>query len=484
MRAIAAELVPAGLEGQLERSGSAEFVVSAGSPRQRLAVTAIGTGEQMFLEVRPTPEPAAPVAVHRASDAQRTEPMTATRSRLETIADLKALIARASSDGDAALFLRAGQAPALKLEGAVRWLDEFDPIAATDLERILEELAAEAASCRNADRKLPTPNSQLPTDSVLRWTADGALVECRVTHAPGKSPAAGDTSPVEAALTIASTKPAPADRLGLPAPLVTACRDDFGLVVVAGADARAVSRTCHSLIDAVNRDRPHHIIVLEPQAVITHQRRSAFLSHRVVTGDDEQAWMRAVEGALAEEPDVLMIDRVPSWAIFERLLDRAADALVIVKRLAPSAIEAIESLIADVPSPDRAHALARVAGALTAAAGQREIKRRGGGAAASAYELIVGTPGVRDLIKQGSFDALALALERRVDGMVSMAVAVTELMRQGRITARQARAAVPGLAAVEAVESATISTDVAVDTAIAEPVDLSDVLASLAERSA
>jgi twitching motility protein PilT len=246
----------------------------------------------------------------------------------------------------------------------------------------------------------------------------------------------------------------------------------------------------------VNRERAHHIIVLESESVTCHPRRSGYVSQRVVSGDQD-AWLRAIERAVSEEPDVLMIDYVPSgptsgslgWRALEPLLAYAADALVIVQSGAASAIQAIEGLVVDVPSSSRRQALERVAGSLAAAVGQREIRCRGGGAAVPAYELIAGTPAVRDLVTEGAFDNLALALERGVDGMISMAAAVIGLMRTGRISAKQACVVVPGLAAVPPAPR-RVDRPVAASSGdeplvpIGEPVDLSEMLASIAEAQA
>jgi twitching motility protein PilT len=215
------------------------------------------------------------------------------------------------------------------------------------------------------------------------------------------------------------------------------------------------------------------------------------VSQRVVSGDDE-AWLRAIERAVSEEPDVLMIDHAPSgsmsgsigWRALEPLLAYAADALVIVRSGAASALSAIEGLVADVPSSSRSHALERVADSLALVIGQREIKCRGGGAAVSAYELVAGTPAVRDLVSDGAFDNLALALERGVDGMISMATAVIGLVRAGRISAKQACVVVPGLAVTPVprrVDRAAASAANEPLVPLGDPVDLSDMLASIAE---
>src|SRR5688572_27111027 len=318
MRKIVATLVPASLEPQLEQEGSVQFVVPAQGMRQALAVTAIGRGEDAWLELRQAP--AQDVPVPAAPAPARATLVATTPKRIATVDDVNALIARAATRGDAALFLQSDAVPALKVDGTIEWLDGFEPIAASDLQRVIAELTAAAAPAG---------------DGVLRWKIeDAAVVECRSTTSDSR---------VEAALMITSAQPVAAERLGLPPALSDICRDDFGLVLVAGSDARRVSRTCHSLVDLVNRERAHHIIVLESESVTSHPRHSGLVSQRVVSGDDE-AWLRAIERAVSEEPDVLMIDYAPSgsmagsigWRAIEPLLAYSADALVIVRSGAAS----------------------------------------------------------------------------------------------------------------------------------------------------
>jgi twitching motility protein PilT len=161
----------------------------------------------------------------------------------------------------------------------------------------------------------------------------------------------------------------------------------------------------------------------------------------VVTGDDE-AWAAALTAALAEAPDVLVTQHVPSWELLDQLLVHAADTLVILQLEAPSVVAALTKLVAFAPDGQRSEALGRLADVLAAALAQCEVKPRGTGGV-SAYEVMLATPGVRDLVRQGAFDQLALTLERGVDGMIPMSAAIAELGRTGRIGARQARLAAP-----------------------------------------
>jgi twitching motility protein PilT len=429
MAEILTEIVPLSVRARLRDTGSVDYTVPSTADRAELSITAIGNGEDIWLEVRPQFADAAPTTAPTAAPtpfetrAGAAEPVAAPRRRrIETCDDVNALIARLAGQSDSSLFLHSGMPPAVKTDGAVEWLDDFEPLAADDLGRILVDLSGE-----------PGRHGGSGDDETLSWTIpDVARVECRASLS---SPS------VQVTFRIKSTRPPDAGRLAIPAGVIAACRDDYGLVTMSGVTLEHVGTTCHGLVDLINRECPHHVIVLERQAVTRHPRGAAFLSHRVVSGDDA-AWAAALTAALAEAPDVLVTQHVPSWELLDQLLAHAADTLIIVQLEAPSVVAALKTLVAFAPDGQQGEALGRLADVLAAALAQCEVKPRGTGGV-SAYEVMLATPGVRDLVRQGAFDQLALTLERGVDGMIPMSAAIAELGRTGRIGARQARLAAP-----------------------------------------
>ena len=432
MAEILTEIVPLSVRARLRDSGSVDYTVPQAAERPELSITAIGNGEDIWLEVRPQyaaapqadalPAPESRPAAVEPKPTAAPEPVAAPRRRIATCADVNALIMRLAGQSDSSLFLHSGMPPAVKTEGAVEWLDDVEPLEADDLGRILVDLSTEMAAPGASEG-----------DETISWTIpDVALVECRASLA---SPS------VQITIRIKSTRPPDAVRLSIPAGVVAACRDEYGLVTMAGIAGEQVARTCHGVIDLINRECPHHVIVLERQAVTRHLRGSAFLSHRVVTGGDE-AWTAALTAALAEAPDVLVTQHVPSWAMLDLLLTHSADTLVILQLEAPSVIASLKKLAAFAPEGQQGEALGRLADVLAASLAQCEVKPRGAGGM-SAYEVMPATTGVRDLVRQGAFDQLALTLERGVDGMIPMSAAIAELGRTGRIGDRQARLAAP-----------------------------------------
>ena len=427
MGEILTEIVPLSVRARLRETGSVDYTVPQAANRPELSITAIGNGEDIWLEVRPQFTAAAAADATPAIEPRPAapEPPAARRHRITTCADINALIIRLAKQADSSLFLHSGMPPAVKTDGAVEWLDDFEPLDPDDLGRILVDLSGEVGRHGGHEH-----------DETLSWTIpDVARVECRASL----------TSPaVQVTFRIKSTCPPDAGRLAIPSGIVAACRDDYGLVTVAGVAPEHVARTCHGLVDLINRECPHHVIVLERQAVTRHPRGVAFLSHRVITGDDE-AWVEALTSALAEGPDVLVTQHVPSWKMLDLLVAHAADTLIILQLEAPSVVTALKKLIAIAPEGQQVETLGRLADVLAAGLAQCEVKPRGGGGM-SAYEVMMATPGARDLVRQGAFEQLALTLERGVDGMIPMSAAIAELGRTGRIGARQARLAAPSAA--------------------------------------
>lgn len=444
MAEIVAHIVPATVQARLRESGSVDYTIPAGDGRPPLVITAIGSADDIWLEVRPQsapvhapatePPPASrnhgavtAIAAGRAAGAAEPPPPSRDQSRpaapaaahgrrrVATSRDVHDLIAQVAGPGETALFLHNGRPPAVKIDGAVHWLDDYEAIGADDIGRLLIELSDDLQRLGGLER-----------DEMLSWTVpDLAEVECRANLAP---PA------IQLTFRIASARPASAARLRIPDSVATMCLEQYGLLVVAGPRPPALGRTCHALVDLVNRERPHHIIVLERPSALRHAKGPAFLSHRSVTGDDE-AWKGALAAALAEAPDVLMTEHVPSAQALDLLMAHAAQTLIIAQVVAPSSIAALQQLLR-LAGDGEAEAASRMADALAAVMAQQEVKLRGAGTA-TLYEVVPGTPAVRDLLRQRAFDQLGLLLEGGAEGVISMSAALAEFDRTQRSGSRR-----------------------------------------------
>src|SRR5687767_12635990 len=162
MAEVVTEIVPLSVRARLRETGSVDYTVPRAAERPELSITAIGNGDDIWLEVRPQFIEAAPAAAPTVTEprAAAPEPVSPARRRqITSCDDVNALIRRLAKQSDSSLFLHSGMPPAVKTDGAVAWLDEVEPLDADDLGRILVELSGEAA--RHGGREL---------DETLSWT--------------------------------------------------------------------------------------------------------------------------------------------------------------------------------------------------------------------------------------------------------------------------------------------------------------------------
>jgi twitching motility protein PilT len=193
-----------------------------------------------------------------------------------------------------------------------------------------------------------------------------------------------------------------------------------------------------ALVDLVNRTRPDHIITLEHQIATAHDNRRALISQREVRGGPAEM-AAAIDAALREDPDLLVVDDIGSPEVARLVID-AADAghLVIAGIAAPSSAKAIERLLEYWPEERRADARQALARLLRGVVAQVLLRKSGGGRLA-ARELLLNAPSIARLIHDGQLHQLPLALERgRRHGMVPFNDALAAFVQSGATEAREA----------------------------------------------
>jgi twitching motility protein PilT len=180
-----------------------------------------------------------------------------------------------------------------------------------------------------------------------------------------------------------------------------------------------------------------HVVTIERDITVVHERAAAMVSQREVRGAANLA--EVVKGALREDPDVLVIDDVRSAELADLALDAAAGGrLVICGYTARSASAAIDAII-DLSGPaDRRRIQLALAQHLRGVVAQVLLKKTGGGRLA-ARELLLNTPAVASLLAEGKTSQLPLAIEGgRKHGMVPLNDALGGFAQSGAVDVREA----------------------------------------------
>ncbi len=225
----------------------------------------------------------------------------------------------------------------------------------------------------------------------------------------------------------------PPDELGLPPGLTDLLDRDSGLILVTGPTNSGKSTSMASMIDQINRRRSCHIVTIEDPIEYLHANRRAVVSQREV-GSDTESFASALRSVLREDPDVVLVGelRDPD-SIAAALAIAETGHLVITTLPTNDSAHAVDRLVDVFPAPRRAHIQVQLAGTLLAVLYQRLLPGLDGGMVA-AYELLVGTPVVRSLIRDGRTRQLRQVLAtQRGDGMQTLEQHLTSLIGAGLI---------------------------------------------------
>ena len=224
------------------------------------------------------------------------------------------------------------------------------------------------------------------------------------------------------------------DDLGLPAMLRELALQHQGLVLMTGPTGSGKSTTLASLIDLINETRGCHIITIEDPIEYVHDHKRAAVNQREV-GTDTANFPNALRSVLREDPDVLLVGEMRDLESIQFALTVAETGHLVFATLHTNdTAQSIGRMIDVFPGEQQAQIRVQLAAALSCVVYQRLIPRIGGGMTA-AYEVLVATPAVRNLIKEGKTHQLRNSLVTGArDGMVTLEQSLSRLVQDGTVS--------------------------------------------------
>ncbi len=228
--------------------------------------------------------------------------------------------------------------------------------------------------------------------------------------------------------------------LNLPKLLIDLASAREGLLLVAGTFGSGRTTTLAALLDLINHNHAKHIVTLEDPIEYLMVNDKSLIEQRDL-GDDVPGVPEALASLKQQDVDVLGIDVTlpPSnWPDVLRLA--SAGTLVIVVVEADSTVRALEYLTSAWPGVDAESVRLMLSECLLAVSAQRLLPRLGGGRVL-AFELLLGTPAVKSLIRDGKVVQLQSVLETsRAEGMVSLERSLANLVKTGEVMSDEALA--------------------------------------------
>ncbi|MCW1907945.1 MAG: type IV pilus twitching motility protein PilT [Candidatus Saccharibacteria bacterium] len=229
------------------------------------------------------------------------------------------------------------------------------------------------------------------------------------------------------------------EQLGLP-PIVSKFSEyPRGLVLVTGPTGSGKSTTLAAIIHKINMERASHIITIEDPIEFSHKSKKSVIVQREVHYDT-YSFSAALRSALREDPDVVLIGEMRDLETIASAITIAETGHLVLATLhTNSAAQSIDRMVDVFPPHQQPQIRSQLSNILMAICSQRLIPAIGGGRIASA-EILVATPAVRNIIREGKSHQLEAVIQTGAEfGMQSMDKTLVSLIHNGTISYDEAR---------------------------------------------
>lgn len=236
------------------------------------------------------------------------------------------------------------------------------------------------------------------------------------------------------------------EELGCPRAVTTLLNRPYGLVLAVGPTGSGKSTTLAAMIDRINETKPVHILTIEDPVEYLHHHKVAMVNQREV-GTDAVTFEQGLRSALREDPDVVLLGEMRDLESIQIALSLAETGHLVFATLHTNdASQALDRMIDVFPSDKRDQIQTMLAGALQGVVSQRLLPAISGGRVA-AYEVLMGTEAVKNLIREGKSRQLRnVVATGGPDGMQTIEMDLARLVTSGLITMEMAQSisAYPG----------------------------------------
>ena len=244
---------------------------------------------------------------------------------------------------------------------------------------------------------------------------------------------------VSAALRLLSDAIPPLETLGLPPAVMDFPNIQRGIVVVTGETGSGKSTTLAALIDAINHTRAENIITMEDPIEYIYTPDRSIISQREI-GQDTASYHDALRAVLREDPDIILIGEMRDLDTIQTALTAAETGHFVLATLhTKSAADSIDRMVDVFPEGLQRQIRMQISTTLVAVLSQQLLPSRDGSGRALACELMMVTPAIRNLIREGKTPQIQSSLATSAAaGSVTMDNALLNLYRARAIDAQTA----------------------------------------------
>lgn len=331
------------------------------------------------------------------------------------------LIAKARTEGASDLHLIYGLPPKCRRNGRLINLWE-EVLNDEDCENLTRELAGERYEEIRRSGEID-----------LADTFDGVRVRMNLFRQQGH---------VSAALRLLNDHIPELDSLGLPPAVGAFSSMQRGIVLVTGETGSGKSTTLAAILNEINHTRESHIITLEDPVEYLYTPDQCIINQREV-GKDTASYGAGLRAILREDPDVILIGEMRDLDTIETALTAAETGHLVFATLhTNSAADSIDRMVNVFPAGLQSQIRMQVSTCLKAVLSQQLLVKKDGAGRVAACELMIVTPAIRNLIREGKTPQLANSMATSAaDGSITMDNALIQLWKDQVISAAAAREA-------------------------------------------
>ena len=233
------------------------------------------------------------------------------------------------------------------------------------------------------------------------------------------------------------------EELGLPEVLKELATRGKGLILVTGPTGSGKTTTLNTVIDYINTHQRKHIITIEDPVEFVQTNKLSLINHREV-GTNTHSFARALRSALREDPDVIVVGEMRDLETTSLAITAAETGHLVFGTLHTiNAAKSLDRIIDQFPSDRQAQIRVMISESIAGVISQILLKKKGGGRVA-AFEVLIRTPAVANLIRENKTYQLQSILQTSARiGMVTMENSIVNLFKEGLIEKEDALPAIP-----------------------------------------
>ena len=334
--------------------------------------------------------------------------------------DITELLAFSVKNGASDLHLSSGLPPMIRVDGEVKRIN-LPAMEHKDVHRLIYDIMN--------DKQRRDYEEQLETD--FSFEVPG-VARFRV-NAFNQNRGAG------AVFRTIPSKVLTMEQLGLGQTFKNIAEYPRGLVLVTGPTGSGKSTTLAALLDYINDNRYDHILTVEDPIEFVHTSKKCLINQREVHRDTH-GFNEALRSALREDPDIILVGEMRDLETIRLALTAAETGHLVFGTLHTTSAAKTSDRVIDVfPAEEKDMVRAMLSESLQAVISQTLLKKNGGGRVA-AHEIMIGTPAIRNLIRENKIAQMYSAIQTgAAQGMTTLDQTLKQLVAKGQITVAAAR---------------------------------------------